>query len=164
MILVPVLDFEGQGIEFADGLHGSEGLEVCLDLIPLFGVLLCDDGSLRVGIVRGDVVFELEGNCFFRMLGDLVQEYGVGLVGEGVTAWFDDESGVEITVGDVAFDAIEVGQDEAQRLDGAVEALDVQNLGLLGRAFDGEHFERADLGQNIDPAGVEVAGDAGLLR
>ena len=58
---------------------------------------------------------------------------------------------------------IEVGQDEAHRLDGAVDALDVEVFGLLGGTFDGEHFERADFGQYEDEAGIEMAGEAGLL-
>ena len=45
-------------------------------------------------------------------------------------------------------DAIVVGQDEAQRFDGAIDALDVEVFGLLVGAFDGEHFECADLGQD----------------
>ena len=160
MHLVCILDFFGEGIEFADGLHGREGLQVRLDLLPLLRIFFGDDGGLRIGIVRDEIVFELGWDNLVGVLGDHVQEGGVGLVGKGIAAGFDDESGVEIAVGEVVFDAIEMGQDEAHRLDGAVEALDVEVLGLLGGSFDGEHLQGADFGKDVDEARVEMAGEA----
>ena len=161
--LVSVEDFFREGIEFADGLHGFEGLEVFLDPSPLFRIFFGDDGCLWISIVREEIVLELVGDDFIGCLRDHVEEFGVGLVGEGVAARFDDESGIEITVGKVAFDGIEVCQDEAHGPDGAVYALDVEIFGLLGRALDGEHFERANLGQYEDKASIEMASEAGSL-
>jgi hypothetical protein len=83
-------------------------------------------------------VLEFGGDNVRGMLGNHGQELGVGLVGKRIAAGFDDDPGVEITIGDVMIDAIEVGQDEAQRFDGAIEALDVKDFGLLIGAFDGE--------------------------
>ncbi len=161
--LLSVEDFFGEGIEFADGFHGFERFEVFLNLGPFFRIFFGDDGGLWIGVVRDEIVFELVGDNFIGTLCDHCEEGGVGPVGEGVAARFDDESGIEITVGEVAFDVIEVGQDEAHRLDGAVDALDVEVFGLHGGAFDGEHFDRADLGQYEDKTGVEMAGEAGVL-
>jgi hypothetical protein len=158
--LVPVLDFQGQGIEFSDGLHGCEGLEVFLDLLPLFGIFLSDDGGFGICVVREEIVFELVGDDFIRMLRDHVEEFGVGSVGEGVASRLDDEPSIEITVGNVAFDAIEVGQNETHRFDGAVHAFDVEVFGLRSGTLDGEEFESSDLGQDIEPAGIEMAGES----
>src|SRR5216683_2405668 len=161
--LLSVEDFFGEGIEFADGFHVFERFEVFLNLGPLFRIFFGDDGGLWIGVVRDEIVFELVGDNFIGTLCDHCEEGGAGPVGEGVAARFDDESGIEITVGEVAFDVIEVGQDEAHRLDGAVDALDVEVFGLHGGAFDGEHSDRADLGQYEDKTGVEMAGEAGVL-
>ncbi len=43
-----------------------------------------------------------------------------------------------------------------------VHALDVEVLGLRSGSFDGQHLEGADLGQDVDEAGVEMAADAGV--
>src|SRR5277367_1916085 len=112
MQLIVVEDLVRDGVEFADGLHGGERLQVGLDLGPLFGVLLCDDGGIRVGVVLNEIVFELCGDDVGGLFGNYGQEFGVGLVGERVAAGFDDEASVEIAVGDVVIDAIEVGEDE----------------------------------------------------
>ncbi len=161
--LIPIEDFFGEGIKFADGLHGFEGLEVVLDPGPLFRIFFGDDRGLGIGVVREEIVFELVGDNLIGALRDHGEECGVGLVGEGIATRFDDESGIEITIGKVVFDGIEVGQDEAHGPYGAVDALDVEILGPLGGALDGEHFECADLGQYEDKAGIEMAGEAGSL-
>ena len=118
-------------------------------------------GALRVGVVLDEIVFEFGGDDVARVLGDHGEEFGVGLVGERVAAGFDDEASIEIAVGDVVIDGIEVGEDEAHGFDGVIDALDVEVFGLLVGAFDGEEFEGADLGQDEDEAGVEVAAEAG---
>ena len=105
-------------------------------------------------------MFELVGDNLVWMLGDHGEECRVGSVGEGVAARFDDEPGIEVTVGDVAFDAVEVGEDEAQGLDGAVHALDVEIFGLRGWTLDREESEGANLGQDIEPAGIDMASDS----
>ncbi len=161
--LIPIEDFFGEGIKFADGLHGFEGLEVVLNTGPLFRIFFGDDRGLGIGVVREEIVFELVGDNLIGALRDHGEKCGVGLVGEGVAARFDDEAGIEITVGKIAFNVIEVGQDEAHRPDGAVDALDVEVFGMLAGALDGEHFEGADLGQYEDKAGIEMAGEAGSL-
>jgi hypothetical protein len=56
-----------------------------------------------------------------------------------------------------------VVQDEAHGLDGAIEALDVEVFGLLVWPADGEELEGTYLGEDEDEAGVEVAGEAGIL-
>ena len=104
--LVSVEDLVGEGVKFADGLHGCERFEVCLDLGPLFGIFFGDDGSEWVGIVVNEIVFELGRDNLVGMFGDHVQECGVGLIGQWVAAGFDYLSGIEIAVGDVVLDAI----------------------------------------------------------
>jgi hypothetical protein len=106
-------------------------------------------------------VFELERDDVVGMLGDHGQEGGVGLVGERIASWFDDETGIEIAVGDVAIDGIEVSEDAAQTGDGAVDALDVQIFRVFVWTLDGKEFESADLGQDEEEACVKMTTDTG---
>ncbi len=124
-------DFVGDGVEFADGLHGGEGLEIGLDLRPFFGVLFCLDRGLWVGVVGDEIVLELEGDDVGGVFGDDGEEFGVGLVGERIAAGLDDVAGVEIAVGDVVVDGVVVGEDETHGDDRVVDALDVEVFGLL---------------------------------
>ena len=151
------------GVEVADGLYGLESDEIGLDLGPLAGVLFGDDGRLGVGVVGEEVVFDLGGDWGFGMFGELGQEEGVGLVGEGIAAGFDLEAGVEVAVGKVLLDGVVVIEDEAERPDGVIDAADVKAFGVLGGALDGEEFEKSYFGQDEDKAGVDVAADAGRV-
>ena len=108
-------------------------------------------------------MFELGGNDVVGMAGDIGEEAGVGLVSEGITAGPDGCAGIEVAVADVAADVVVVCEDEAHGFDGAVEASDVELLGTVVGAFDGEHPEGAEFGQDVDEAGVEMAGKAGAL-
>ena len=99
MHLVSILDFFREGVELADCLHGFEGLQVRLDLLPLLRIFFGDDRSLRISVVRCELVFELVGDNLVRVLGDHVQELGIGFVSQRVSAGFDDESGIEIAIG-----------------------------------------------------------------
>ena len=147
----------GDRVKLADGLHGRERLEIGLHLRPLFGIFLSDDRCLRVGIIRDQIVFELGGDNVRGVLCNHGQEPGVCLVGEPVTARLDHQSRVEIAVSKVAIDVIIVGQGAAHCFDGVIDTLDVKLFGLLVGTLDREHFERANLGQDIDPAGIKMA-------
>ena len=82
----------------------SRVLRFSWTLAHLFWIFFGDDGSFRVGVVGDEIVFELVGDDLVGMLRDHVEEFGVGFVGERVATRFDDQSGIEITVGKVAFD------------------------------------------------------------
>ena len=157
------MDSVEDGIEVADGLHGLEGGQVGLDLGPLLRIVLGGDGRLGVGVVVDEVVLDLGGDGLIGMLGQHGEEFGVGVVGEDVASGFYLEAGVEVAVGKIVLDSVEVVEHQANRSDGVVDALNVEVFGLLVRAFDGEEFERADLGEDKDEAGEEVAADAGAL-
>ena len=156
-------DFVGDGVEFADGLHSGESLEIGLDLRPLLWIVLCLDGGQRVGVVGDEVVLELEWDDIGGVLCDLSEQLGVGSVGQTVPAGLNDVAGVEISVGDVMVDVVVIVKDQAERGDRVVDALDVEVLGVLIGAFDGEEFEGADFGKDVDEACVEMAADAGFL-
>jgi hypothetical protein len=122
-----------------------------------------DDGGLWIGVVSGEVVFELERDDVVGMRGDHGQEGGVGLVGERIASWLDDETGIEIAVGDVAIDGVEVGEDAAQTGDGAVDALDVQIFCVFVWTLDGEQFESAYLGKDEEESRIKMTANAGFF-
>ncbi len=136
---------------------------MCLNLGPLIGVLFRDDGRLGIGIVFDEIVFELEGYDVVRIPGDDGQEFGVGFIGKRIASGFDEGSGVEVAIGEIAVDVIVVVEDSAEHIDGSIDAFDVEIFGLLSGAFDGEELERADLRQDEDEASVEVAAETGCL-
>jgi hypothetical protein len=150
-------------VEIAYCLHGLESFQVCLDLGPFCWVVFGGDGCLRVGVVVDEVVFELGGDGAIGMAGEHGEEPGVGLIGEGVTTGLYLEAGIEVAVGKIVLDGVEVVEHQAERSDGAVDALDVEIFGVLVGAANGEEFKCADLGEDEDEAGVEMAADAGWV-
>ena len=108
-------------------------------------------------------MLNLAGNGQFGVFGQLVEQLGVGDVGAGVAAGPDPQARVEVAVGEVVFDGVEVAQNQAQRGDGTKNALDVERLGLRLGALDGEEFEYTEFREEIDEAGEEMAAKAWSL-
>ena len=107
-------------------------------------------------------MFELEGDDVVRILSDEGQEFGVGFIGGRIGSGLDDGSCVEVAIGKIALDVIVVVEDSAERIDGSIDALDVEVFGLRSWAFDGEELECTDLRQDKDEASVDVAAETGL--
>ena len=59
--------------------------------------------------------------------------------------------------------AVVVGHDVTQRLERAIDAVDVHVLGLTGWAFNGEHLEGADFGDDVNEPGIHVAPESWML-
>ena len=161
--LFGVKNLVGDRVHLPDGLHGIEGLQVCLNGCPLLCVLFGGDGGERVCVIVTDVVFELDGDGACGVLGQLCKKLGVSLVGEWVAAGFDDCAGVEVAVGEVVIDAVVVCHDEAQRSERTIDAVDVEVFGLLVGAANVEHLQSAYFGHDVDEAGVEMASETGFV-
>src|SRR5580658_11103923 len=70
LFLISILNLFRERVEFADGLHGVQGFKVCLNLGPLLRIFFGDDGGFRIRVVGDEIVFELVGDNFFRVLGN----------------------------------------------------------------------------------------------
>ena len=151
------------GVQLAGDGHLGEDFQVGLDLGPFIFVLFGGDGGERVGVVVGDVVLDLGGDGLRGIHCQFGEKCGVGLVGESVGAGLYLFSGVEVAIGQVVADGVEVAQDQAHGVDGTIDALDVEVFGVLVRPANGEESERAYLGEDEDESGIQVAGEAGVL-
>jgi len=143
--------------------HGCENFQIGLDCFPLLRVLFGDDGGAGIGVVALEIVLELSWDGRLWVLSDGGQQALVGLVREWITAGLHNLTGIEVAVGDVGVDAIEIGQNESHGSDGSANTVNVEFFGVGGWAFDREHRKRAEFGKYEDETGIQVTAGAGRL-
>ena len=118
--------------------------------LPFARVLFCGDRSVRLAIKGEDVLAQFACQTAEMMFGEVIQELGVGLVGEEVSAGFDGPPSIQVLVGQYQAAFAKRRQVGFISRDRNVKSLDKQILNLDGWRLELERSQRAYLWQDLD--------------